>query len=96
MDNQLIAKITELVLEKISQASQSDTSYQGLTQEELQEWQTFHLMNQERDHTQRTAVTSSDKALSAQELENWDSLQQTFSKTSPSQTNDLITLKKFS
>jgi hypothetical protein len=43
MDNQLNAKITELVFEKISQASQFDTSYQELSQGELEEWQTVCL-----------------------------------------------------
>ncbi|MEY9979573.1 hypothetical protein [Lysinibacillus sp. RC79] len=95
MDNQLIAKITELVLEKISQASQSDTSYQELSQGELKEWQSFHLINQGGNLSQHTSVTAGGyEALSAQELENWDCLQKTFSKTT--QTNDLITLKNFS
>ncbi|AVK85509.1 hypothetical protein C3943_19270 [Lysinibacillus sp. B2A1] len=101
MDHQLIAKITELVMEKISQTSQSDGSYQGLTQGELQEWQSFHPMNSSVNTSQQPVVaTSVYEALSSQELQNWDSLhqQQAFvvSKSAPSPTNDLIAIKKFS
>lgn len=101
MDHQLIAKITELVLEKISQTSQSGGGYQGLTQGELQEWQSFHPMNPSISMSQQpVAAASVYEALTAQELQNWDSLhqQQAFvvSKSAPSQTDDLIAIKKFS
>ncbi|MGA3602011.1 hypothetical protein [Lysinibacillus agricola] len=98
MDHQLIAKITELVLEKIVQVSTSNVSYPELSQGELQEWQTFHLMNHNEGNSQHTSVTHNIyEALSELELQNWESIhhQQAFSTTLPSQTNDLITINKF-
>ncbi|MEA0555324.1 hypothetical protein U1P98_15265 [Lysinibacillus irui] len=92
MDNQLIAKITELVLEKLTQATQSDQTHQTLTNEELQEWQSFQLM---QNHGQKQQPkTDVYEALSAHELHHWQSLheQQLFTTTD---TNDLIALKKF-
>lgn len=88
MDNQLIAKITELVLEKLTQASQT------LSNEELQEWQSFRLIKENHQLQQATAPVY--EALSAHELQHWQSLHQQSSGTAcAANSNDLIALKKF-
>lgn len=100
MDNQLIAKITELVMEKISQLPQVETKNEGLTQTEIQEWQSLKLMNTSEAFSKQPATfTHNYEVLSAQELQNWESLhrEQSFGKAanSTSPSSDLITFKKF-
>lgn len=58
MDNQLIAKITELVLEKLTQGSQPEQASKTLSNEELQEWQSFRLIKENQHQTQRNNCPS--------------------------------------
>ncbi|WP_320938979.1 hypothetical protein [Lysinibacillus capsici] len=95
MDNQLIAKITELVLEKLAQGSQPELASKILTNEELQEWQSFRLIKENHHQMQQSTVPSYE-ALSTHELQHWQSLHQQSSGTvSVANSSDLIALKKF-
>lgn len=95
MDNQLIAKITELVLEKLTQVSQPEQASKTLSNEELQEWQSFRLIK-ENHHQMQQSTAPTYEALSTHELQHWQSLHQQLSGTaSVANATDLIALKKF-
>ena len=95
MDNQLIAKITELVLEKLTQVSQPEQASKTLSNEELQEWQSFRLIK-ENHHQMQQSTAPAYEALSTHEFQHWQSLHQQLSGTaSVANATDLIALKKF-
>ena len=95
MDYQLIAKITELVLDKLTQCSQPEQASNTLSNEELQEWQSFRLIKENQHQTQQTTAPAY-VALSTHELQHWQSLHQQSSGTvSVANSSDLIALKKF-
>ncbi|MFJ7369603.1 hypothetical protein ACIQVU_09210 [Lysinibacillus sp. NPDC098008] len=98
MDNELIAKITALVMEKVAQMPKEQI--QGLTQAELQEWQSFRLMTAASDSAQQApAIIGNYQPLSAHELQHWEDLhrQQAFTQatTASSSSSDFIAFKKF-
>lgn len=78
MDHQLIAKITQIVMEKIAQAEGSQQTSQqpvSLSEQELQEWTSFQLLNNQPQSFTETISASSYPALTEKEVENWHSLQ---------------------
>lgn len=99
MDNQLIAKITQLVLEKIAE-SETKHVQNNLTSEEIQEWASFDLLSNKQYSTGHSpTMKQTFDALTIQELENWDNihLQPGFSvnQSSTIPPSSLINFKKY-
>ncbi|KOY80595.1 hypothetical protein MHB44_09985 [Lysinibacillus sp. FSL H8-0500] len=95
MDNELIAKITALVMEKVAQMPKEQI--QGLTQAELQEWQSFRLMTASGSSQQAPSIIGNYQPLSTQELQHWEDLhrQQAFTQSTTTSSSDFIAFKKF-
>ncbi|MCP1143964.1 hypothetical protein [Lysinibacillus endophyticus] len=100
MDQQLIAKITELVISKLTDEINSEQNIKncGLTDSELQDWQANNLLRNDKVGQFSSTQTYNLQTLSIEELNDWQSLNVyhfSSNEIKGSDNSNLIKFKKF-
>ena len=98
MDQQLIDKVIELVVSKLTEELKSDQNSNSLSEVELRDWQVNDLLKSSADGQISSTKTYNLQSLSVEELADWQSLNVYYFSTDETKEFDkspLIKLRKF-
>jgi len=98
MDQQLIDKVIELVVSKLTEELKSDQNSNSLSDAELRDWQVNDLLKSSADGQISSMRTYKLQSLSVEELDDWQSLNVYHFSTDETKEFDkshLIKLRKF-
>lgn len=98
MDQQLIDKVIELVVSKLTEEFKSGQNSSSLSEAELRDWQVNDLLKSSTDGQFSSTKTSNLQSLSVEELDDWQSLNVyhfSSDETKEFDKSPLIKLRKF-